>query len=134
MIIHLGEVVIPYAEGGIDTGGVAEILEEKFGVMQVFADQNEEFIAGVIEAGIANALDNIEMGAPLGADLFAGAMAKIENRFHEYIDSGEHGIKTKSMQNALSGTRKKRQYRKVTGKTAFFDTGAYYRNFHAWAE
>jgi len=134
LTLNLGEVVIPYAEKGKTTGEVGEILEQKYNVMQIFADQNIRLIADLIEDNLAGALENLHAGKEIGDDIFEGAGSKIEQRFREFIDNGEHGIITKSKLNPLSGTRKKRQYRKAKGKTVFWDTGAYSRNFKVWVE
>ena len=134
LTLHLGEVVVPYAEEGKTTGDVAEILEGKYNVMQIFVDQNIRMIADCIQDNLAGAIENMYAGKELGDDIFAGAGSKIEARFREFIDLEEHGIVTKSKLSPISGTRKKRQYRKVSGKTVFWDTGAYSRNFKAWVE
>lgn len=132
--ISLGVVEVPYAEGGKNTGEVAEILESKFGIMQKFADQNIEQIADFVVDGVLGAIESRFAGAPESFDVFAGAMANIEDRFQEFIDRKEHGIHTKSEDQPLSGARKKRQYRRVSAKTPFVDSGLYRNNFKAWVK
>jgi hypothetical protein len=132
--ISLGVVELPYAEGGKSTGDVAEILEKKYGILQGFADRNIEQIADFLADGVIGAIESRFAGAPESFDVFAGAMANIEDRFHEYIDREEHGIHTKSKDQPLSGARKKRQYRRVSAKTTFVDSGLYRNNFKAWVK
>ena len=132
MILHLGVVEIPYADSDQETGDVAEILESKFHVMQIFADQNSDKIAEFIEDGVAGALENILAGAPSSLDVFGSSMSNIEDRFNEFIDNEEHGIQTKAKSAPKAGARKKRQYRQVTHKTTFVDSGLYRNNFRAW--
>jgi hypothetical protein len=134
MILHLGVEDIAYADGPQKTSDVAEILEEKFHVMQIYADQNEDRIAQFIEDGVAGALESVLAGAPINFDVFGSAIANIEDRFIEYIDGEEHGIKTKSKESPKAGARKKRQYKKVTNKTTFVDSGLYRNNFKAWVD
>ena len=136
MLLHLGvdPEDVAYAEAGVTVGDVAQILEDKFHVMQIFADQNEDKIALFIEDGVAGALESVLSGAPERFDVFGSAMENIKGRFHEYIDGSEHGIKLKKMDAPKAGSRKKRQYRKVTHTLAFYDTGRYEGNFKAWIE
>ncbi len=132
MILHLGVMEVPYADDGKDTGEVATILEEKYGIMQGFADRNIEQITEMIEDGVAGAIESVMAGEPESFDVFGSAMANIEDRFHDYIDNEEHGIRTKAKDAPKAGARKKRQYRKVADKTTFVDSGLYRLNFTAW--
>jgi len=135
MKLVLGVVDIPYADKGRQsTGDVAEILEEKFEVMGIFAEQNEQKIAGFLEGGLAGALENIMAGAPEGFDVFGSAMSNVEERFTEFINGEEHGIRTKAKQAPKAGARKKRQYVAVTNKITFVDSGLYRGNFKAWVK
>jgi hypothetical protein len=130
--LSLGVIEVPYADGHQETGDVAQILEDKFGVMQKFADQNIEPICEFIADGVAGALESVLAGAPEGFDVFGSAMSNIEDRFQEYIDNEEHGIPTKAKQTPKAGARKKRQFRRVTHKTTFVDSGLYRNSFKAW--
>jgi hypothetical protein len=133
MKLSLGVVEVPYADiTGQDTGEVASLLEAKYGVMQGFVDRNMDHIAGSIEDGIAGALESVLAGAPENFNVFGSAMSNIEDRFHDYIDREEHGIRTKAKDEPKAGARKKRQYRKASGKTTFVDSGLYRNNFKAW--
>jgi hypothetical protein len=134
MLIHLGVVEIPYAETNQETGDVAQILEDKFGVMGIFAEQNEKKIAGYIENGLQGAIENALAGAPESADPFGSAMADIEDRFQGYIDGAEHGIVLKKQSAPKKGARFKRQYRKATSSLAFYETGLYRNSFKAWVD
>ena len=118
MIISLGVVELPYAEDGKTTGDVAEILEDKYDVMQKFADQNIDQIAEYMADSFVGAIESRFAGAPEDFNVFGSAMANIEDRFVEYINKGEHGIitKEKSEGTGKAGARKKRQYRKNTNK------------------
>lgn len=136
VILHLGVVDFPYAKGGTSTGDVATFLEDKFGIMQKFADMNEGFIAKAIENGLAGELEDMMMGKPAG-DPFLSAMAETEDKFREYITLEEHGIVTKQrlMGTEKVGARFKKQYRKAKGsKTTFVESGNYRKSFKAWID
>jgi hypothetical protein len=130
--LHFGIEEVPYAEGQENTGDVAEILEAKFGVMQTFADQNQDDIAEMIANGLAGSLESIMAGAPPEFNVFGQAMSDIESRFVDYIDHEEHGIQTKAKESPKGGARKKRQYKKASSKITFVDSGLYRGNFKAW--
>lgn len=130
MILNLGVTDVPYAhKDGQTTGEVAQILEDKYGVMQGFVDKHEEFIAKSIEDSVAGELESLLMGKTEVSDPFQTAMGKIETRFRDYLTKEETGFRPKTQ---LTGSRFKRQYRRTTKKIAFVDTGLYRRNFKAW--
>ena len=136
-VINLGvdPSEMPYAgSGSITCGEVAEILEGKFDVMQIFANMNEAKIAAFIEQGIADSIESKMMGAPDDLDMFGSAMEKIKDGFDEYIDQQQHGIKLKKFNRPMAGARFKKQYRKVAKTLAFVDSGMYRSNFKAWVE
>lgn len=133
MLLNLGITDIPYAEGGKSTGDVAEILEEKFHVMEIFSEKKGGEIAFLLADSLAGSIETVAMGGTV-TDPFAGAMQKIEERFREFITLGEHGIHLKKMDAPKTGARFKRQYRKAKASTAFVDSGNYRRNFKSWVE
>jgi hypothetical protein len=142
VILNLGmiEAEKPYADGGKTVGDVAQILEDKFDVMQIFADQNEEMIARSLEAVFAGAVESAIAGKyeelnVLGEKNYT-MYGNIIERFHEFIDRQEHGIllKKQTEKTAKAGARFKRQYRKVSNSLAFYETGAYEGHFGAWVD
>lgn len=125
---------MPYADDGKTVGDVAEILEDKFGVMGIFAGLHGKDIAENLADSLAGELENIAAGKRVPADPLLSAYPKIEATFRRYIEKEEHGIHLKKHDTRPAGTRKKRQYRKVEAKhTAFVDTGAYKASFKVWA-
>jgi len=134
MIISLGVIDIPYADGKTTTGDVAEILEDEYHVMQIFADQNLDFMADAIANGLIGAMENAFAGAPQDVDMYASGMEEIKDRFHDFIDNEESGIHTKAKDKPKAGPRKKRQYRKVEAKTTFVESGNYRDSFIAWVK
>lgn len=135
MKLNLGVVDIPYTdhpESGT-TGDVAEILEEKYKVMEIFFDLYGKEIAQDLENDIAGAIENAFAGGQV-KNLFGESMSKCERRFRAYIDKQEHRIKLKKMDAPKAGARKKQQYKKVKHTTPFIDSGLYRRSFKAWTE
>ena len=133
MKLNLGVMDVPYSHSaeGETTFEVAEILENKYSVMQIFLDMHMQDIATDLENGIAGAIDNAFMGNP-SKDLFAGAMSRTEERFRQYIDTEEHGIRLKKQDAPKAGGRKKRQYKKVERVTPFIYSGLYRISFRSW--
>ncbi|HET8686810.1 MAG TPA: hypothetical protein VFM18_09110 [Methanosarcina sp.] len=131
MRLNLGVQDTPYSNKPEETtGAIAEILEEKYNVMQIFFDLHEKDIAKDLEDGIAGALENAFAGGKV--NLFAEAMGKTEDRFRKYLDYQEHGISLKKMLAPKAGPRHKMQYKKVEKTTAFISTGLYRLNMKAW--
>ena len=136
MKIVLGVVDVAYTDSkeAETTGDVAELLEEKYGVMQTFFDLHQSDIVKALENGIAGAIENTLAGKESKADVFLGAYGNIENQFHNYIDFQEHGIRLKKQDAPLAGPRKKRQYKKVEATLPFVATGLYRQMFKVWIE
>jgi len=134
MRLNLGVIDIPYRNAeGTSTGDVAEILEDKYQVMQRFFDMYDKDIVKDIEDGIAGAIENAFAGQK-NPNLFAGSMSKTEKRFRNYLDKEEHGIQLKKHKAPKAGARKKMQYKKVEHTTAFVSSGLFRLNFKAWIE
>lgn len=134
MKISLGVVEHPYSDSGKETGDVAEILESKYHVMEIFAEKKKDFIADALAESYVGAIENAFAGGPQDVSIFASAMENITDEFHEFIDREESGIHTKAKDAPLAGGRKKRQYRRVKAKTTFVDTGLYRNSFIAWVK
>jgi hypothetical protein len=120
------------------TGDVAEILEDRYHVMQTFYETvGEAAIVKAIEHSFQVAVENIFMGAPASAQPEAQAMSEIEAAFKHFLSQqemdGKPGVPTQA---ALAGVshRFKRPYDKRPPRPSFIDTGLYQANFHAWAE
>jgi hypothetical protein len=136
--LHLGCVDVQYTNSkeGETTFEVAQILEKKYHVMDIFYEMHTADIAKELESRIAGAIERAFAGhkSPnlfTAMDPFFG----IEEKFREYIDREEHGIKLKRISKPVAGGRKKRQYKKVeTPLPAFVYSGLYRYNFRAWIE
>lgn len=140
MKLHLGVVEVPYAgQGGQTTGDVAEILEDKYGVMATFFALRGNEIAGALEEGLKAQIENVVLGAPISPAPFRGACDDIEALFRGMLDARAFdgvipGVPTEA---ALKGVdhRKKRPYLKANpARPSFRDTGLYQANFAVWVE
>lgn len=157
-ILHLGVVELPYAWTGdrgksgsgakkvSTTGDVAEILEDKYHVMQIFFEQHTADIAKALEEAIAGQLETLLMAGPReqARMMFRGnatkaAMAEIQILFEKFITNqemdqlGYPGVPTAA---ALRGVnhRMKHPYAKREPRPSFRDTGLYLSAFKAWMD
>lgn len=156
-VLHLGVIELSYADfdpatgkkrkgrkkkdrnGSLTTGDVAEILESKYHVMEIFFQEHEEEILGYISDAMVGALETALMGGPSNADPYAAANDKIKVAFQTFIESGEMerlGYPGVPTQAALDGVshRFKHPYAKRPARPSFVDTGLYVNSFKAWLD
>lgn len=147
MIIHLGVVDIPYASppetndkgyrksGTQTTGDVAEWLEEKYHVMENFADHDMDNISASVANSLAGSLETYMQSGRMPKDPFAGGMQKIEASFRDFLDKeviatlGVQGVPTGA---ALKGVNHRKKSKKGKRRPSFIDTGLYQKSFKAW--
>lgn len=161
-ILHLGVIDIPYVDNSepksrkksgrpgphkahvkkyknLTTGDVAEILEDKYHVIEHFYENNEEKIAERLENSLAGALESILMGAPLSISAFGMATSAIEDRFKDFLSLkeldalGYPGIPTLASLEGVSH-RFKNPYAKRPPRPSFIDTGLYQASFKSWVD
>lgn len=142
MKLHLGVVDVGYSgEGGAKTtGDVAEILEDKYHIMRIFFEENEQFVADQIANSLAGSLESLAQGRPYNASLLKPAIPKVDERFRNFLDSGEMSRilpATQQIAAAQKGVshRKKQPYSsKNKPRQAFVDTGLYQASFRSWVD
>jgi hypothetical protein len=134
-----GKVSAPAAPGGRKTTGeVAEILEDKYHIQELFFEEKKADIAGVMEQSLAGALENLLMGASEQPNFMADATSEIDTMFRQFV-SGEGlngvdpGVPTRA---ALMGVshRFKHPYAHRGPRPSFVDTGLYLTNFKSWVD
>jgi len=124
----------------ITTGDVAEILEEKYGILDAFAFARLPDIAKALEESIAGELENLMMGAPVSGSPFKSAESSIATMMKQFVSSQavEHmGIEGVPTQAALDGVnhRLKRPYAKSNPRRpSFMDTHLMVNSYTAWFE
>lgn len=150
--LHLGVTDIPYATDEarkvkgkkvqvktMTTGDVAEILENKYHVMELFFEEHSDFIVGEIEKSLAGAIENVAMGAPPG-DPFGAGTQIIDEMFKKFVTEGaveKLGIPGTPTKAALKGVshRWKHPYSSENPRRpSFVDTGLYVDNFISWID
>lgn len=161
MKLHLGVIDLPYsyhkkrqdrankkrAKKGLppsnaklpSTGDVAEWLENKYHVMELFHEENREFIQGALEQSLQGQLEDILMGAPIQTQSpFAEGTSEIEARFKKFLSNrevehlGVPGVPTQAAKDGISHRFKKKK--KKGPRPSFIDTGLYQSAFKAWVE
>jgi hypothetical protein len=159
--LHLGVIDIPYntvpteykknarksgTAGTETTGDVAEWLEDKYHVMEVFFELHEDKVAKALESSVEQALDMLYLGAPVeNINPFNAASADIEKSFKHFLDSQEIetiGIPGVPTQAALDGVshrfkdprfvKKGKKLVKRPRRPSFIDTGLYEATMKAW--
>lgn len=138
MILNLGVIDLPYAGAeAISTVEVAKILEEKYGVMKIFADLHADDIAKSLEESLAGALDNVLMGQEV-SNPFAEAESEIGELFKfEFLEKGEaEGIAPNTpTQAAIDRASLRFKSKKAPSpRPSFIDTSTYENSFIAWVE
>lgn len=138
-VLHLGVVDVPYAAAkGKTTGDIAEILEAKYHVMEVFAEElGGDAIASALEHSVRNAVENVMMGSnSAGLNLTAEGEQEIEAAFRLFLsqqemDGLQPGVPTKA---ALAGVshRFAHPYAKRGARPSFIDTGLYESSMKVW--
>ncbi len=140
MKLHLGVLDVPYSDGKATTGDVATILEEKYHVMETFADKfGHDVIAAAFAASARTAVEDMFSGAPGDLSLTLDATEGIEAAFRDFIDMKLFdgiipGVPTQA---SLKGVnhRLKRPYAKDNPiRPSFKDTGLYEASMKAWTD
>lgn len=159
--LHLGVTDIPYAYDqqtqvrdakgklrrgksrevvkSITTGEVAEILEDKYHLMELFFEENADAIVANIEDSLKGAIENLALGG-VAQDPYGDGTQKIDEAFKKFITEGaveRLGIPGTPTQAALDGVshRKAHPYaKKNKRRQSFVDTGLYVANFISWID
>jgi hypothetical protein len=136
-VIHLGVADVPYTEGTQTTGDVAEILEDKYHVMQVFYEQHKEDVAADLEKSLSGQLENMMAGAPPPNKPFGSAESAIEDRFKRFLSEAEMdrlgypGVPTGA---ALRGVNSRLKVKKGPPRPSFIDSGTYEASMVCWVD
>lgn len=122
---------------GTTTTQVAQILEDKYGVMAAYYSKHQDDVAQAVINSLDGALENLYMGHPIG-DPFAEAGQEIMTGFKLFLATGEiegmgvDGVPTQAAQDRRSLRHKNK---KSSGpRPSFIDTGTYEASMRAWIE
>ena len=139
--IHLGVFDVPYVDAkGITTGDVAEILEAKYHVMEVFAEVHAEDIAASLANAVEGSIETLLMGGSFQAvqASMLGGLSDVDDKFKQFLSQGEMerlgypGVPTKAALDRQSSRFKKK--RGPNRRPSFIDTGQYQASFHSWVD
>lgn len=121
------------------TGDVAEILEAKYHVMELFWELHQDDIAEDFADSLSGAIETFIMGGPVNFDVTGTATSRIEDRFKQMLSLreldalGYPGIPTAAAEHGVSH-RFKRARQKRAARPSFVDTGLYASSFKAWVD
>jgi hypothetical protein len=120
------------------TGEVAEILEEKYGILDTFAFARLPDIAKALEDSIAGELETLLMGGSPSGDPFKGAESAITTMMKKFISTQEiehmgiEGVPTQAAKDGVNH-RLKHPYAKANPRRpSFMDTTLYWNSLRAW--
>jgi hypothetical protein len=153
--LNLGVVDVPYEDEGAKPKGnakrgqgssksepsttaqVAQILEEKYGVMEAFSTAHKDDITQALINSLEGAMETILMGGPV-PDPFAEAGQAIQAEFRTFLMTAEvesmgiEGVPTQASINRRSLRFKSKVADKP--RPSFIDTGTYELSMRAWVE
>lgn len=136
MRLILGVVDVAYTGdgGGATTGEVAQLLEDEYHVMRIFAEEYNYRIGGALADAIADQIQDIANGAPVAPDPFKDGLEGIEHMFRNFLATSEiERINPETpTQAAIEGRSKRRKGGKGPRRPSFIDTGLYQASFRAW--
>ncbi|MDE2104858.1 MAG: hypothetical protein KGL39_46910 [Patescibacteria group bacterium] len=134
--LHLGVNDVAYsdpeAKGAVTTGEVAEILEKKYHVMEVFFELYHDKIAEKLAASMAEKIESIAQGNP-NVDLNSFDIGDIELMFQNYLSNNEWAmVSGQRIAAAEKGISHRKKGKKRGARSAFIDTGLYQTMFKSW--
>lgn len=155
LTLHLGVVDVPYVKAPsprqrkatastVTTGQVAEWLENKYHIMEIFGTVHGQDIADDIGNSLAGAMESIEMGAPTTINPFGAAEAKITQRMQDFLSNNEMaklgypGVPTQASIDRAMGRKVSARRKRVRSSNAqpvsFIDSGLYQSSERAWID
>lgn len=148
LTLHLGvnDIARTHDNKGMTSGDLAEILEAKYHVMEVFYHLHEQDIATALAESGKNALEAVMNGtAPATLDPWGAATSSIELMFNVAIDMKEFdnvipGVPTQAAKDGTSARfkkikpGKKKRSKKRGERASFYWSGQYENSFRAWVD
>lgn len=137
------------AQRTVTTAQVARWLEDRYHVMEVFYE-SDGGVLPLLRESMEDAMEDVLMGSPVGANPFLAATSEIQKRFKQFISNrtmetmGYPGVPTKAALMGISSRFKAhksgiglvRRKGSVAGvrRPSFRDTGLYQASFMAWVD
>lgn len=136
--VVLGVVNLAYAdeEGGTTTHEVAEILEKKYGVMDVFVQAHRQAILDDVSKAYVTMLKRYLKTGSAWGNHHEFPLERTDAAFRDYLSRDEWqkltGRTIGAAQGGISSRKKAGRYE--TARPAFIDTGLYRRSFRAFLQ
>lgn len=136
--LKLGVFDIPYKTGGKSTGDVAEILEAKYHIFEVFYEEHQDEIANDLTEFYGDALEDLLNGAVVGSNSQVAIATGLKTMFVKFIDSREMdnlgipGVPTKAAQKGVNHSFAHPYAKSNPERPSFRDTSTFEDAF--WAE
>lgn len=124
---------------GKTTLQVAKELEDKYGIVETFADMNHDYFTGLFEDIFLDQFEEVvAMKKPSKTGITNKQTDKIEAKFRESLSKQKYdgvipGVPTLASLRGVSHLRQ-HPYAKSAPRPSFIDTGMYQRSFRAWIE
>lgn len=128
------------ANGTQTTGDVAGWIEEKYGLMENFAEAQGPAFAQAFASALSGELENMMTGGQPSSNPFKEAESEIETMFKTFLSEGEAehlGIEGVPTQAAIDGVNHRLAHPYAKGnprRPSFIDTGLLQSSFKAWIE
>lgn len=142
MTLNLGVLDVAYGgdKGAQTTGEVAEALEARYHVMEIFFELRRDKIANLLAEGMATQIADLMSGMRPNRDPFADIMQDIEVEFRAFLDADEIQKLmplTQQVTAAQMGVSKRfkdpnNRKGERDARPAFIDTGLFQASFRAW--
>lgn len=135
--LHLGILDVPYTDAdGITTGDVAEILEEKYGLLgDGFVPAHAEDIAQVMAESVQASLEALVAGVTVHP--FAAGCSQISSMMKRFLTTQEAervglpGVPTAA---ALAGVNKRLKTKRGARRPSFIDSSEMVSSYVAWVD
>ena len=118
------------------TGDIAEILEDKYGIMEFFWNRYQKDIMSAMEEGLEEAFTSFLMGAPLEANAFAAGEAVTEDLFRKFLihQGMDYEINVVPTAASIKGVNHRMKIKRGPPRPSFIDTGLYESSFKCWVD
>lgn len=135
--LNIGVLEVPELDSDKTSYDVAVILEEKYGLFSVYADQYAEVMAQHISEDVAGSMETFLMTGRFPAEPLPQAADAIGKDFQKFIYTREVesvGIPGVPTQAALMGVNKRLKTKKGARRPSFIDSGILESSLKAWFE
>lgn len=138
MKLHFGVNEVAYSDPGVKgattTGEVAQILEDKYSVMEVFWEAHKEEVIQSVGNALQERIESILQGnRPKSGQV---KIDRAEVMFRQYLNNDEwQSMKGHVIAAAMGGVNLRKKDKQVKGaRPAFIDTGLYQQSARIWLD